>query len=147
MKSPINNFFSKCEQIVNGKLFLCSKTTFYLVCVFPLTVRTSWIQVVNGAYMRCSVDVQDRSNFPKVFCKKGALKSFAKFAENTCARVSFLIKLQAWSLSYRNQSIDSLVQWTVFYMIGINLANLLKKRLWHRCFPVNYCDIFKSNLF
>ena len=36
--------------------------------------------------------------------------------ENTCARVSFLIKLQ-----------DS----------GLRPATLLKKRLWYRCFPVN----------
>ena len=37
--------------------------------------------------------------------------------ENTCARVSFLIKLQAW---------------------GLRPATLLKTRLWHRCFPVNF---------
>ena len=40
--------------------------------------------------------------------------------ENNCARVSFLIKLQAW-----------------------DLQTLLKKRLWHRCFPVKF---FARNL-
>ena len=28
-------------------------------------------------------------------CEKDVLKNFAKFTENTCARVSFLIKFQA----------------------------------------------------
>ena len=33
---------------------------------------------------------------PKVFCKKGVLRNFAKFpGKHTCARVSFLIALQA----------------------------------------------------
>ena len=35
------------------------------------------------------------SRTEEVFCKKGVLGNFAKFTENTCARVSFLIKLQA----------------------------------------------------
>ena len=37
--------------------------------------------------------------------------------ENTCVRVSILVKLQA---------------------LGLSPAVLLKKRLWHRCFPVNF---------
>ena len=38
-----------------------------------------------------------RGSCPEVFCKKGVLRNFAKFTsqENTCARVSFLINLQA----------------------------------------------------
>ena len=32
---------------------------------------------------------------PEFFYKKGVLKNFAKFTENTCATVSFLIKLLA----------------------------------------------------
>ena len=40
--------------------------------------------------------------------------------ENTCARVSFLIKLQAPP------------------------ATLLKKRLWHRCFPVNFAKFLRT---
>ena len=26
-------------------------------------------------------------------------------------------------------------------------ATILKKRLWHRCFPVNFCEIFKNIFF
>ena len=40
--------------------------------------------------------------------------------ENTCARISCLIKLQAAP------------------------ATLLKKRLWHRCFPVNFAKFLRT---
>ena len=36
-----------------------------------------------------------RSSLPEVFCKKGVLKYLQNSQESTCARVSFLIKLQA----------------------------------------------------
>ena len=39
-----------------------------------------------------------RSSHPEVFCEKGVLRNLAKLTENTCAKVSFLIKLQAYSL-------------------------------------------------
>ena len=48
--------------------------------------------------------------------KKGVLTNFAKFTGKTCVRVSFLIKLQA----------------------------LLKKRLWHRCFHVNFAKFVRA---
>ena len=35
-----------------------------------------------------------KSSCPEVFSKKGILRDFAKFTGNTCAGVSFLIKLQ-----------------------------------------------------
>ena len=37
---------------------------------------------------------------PEVFCKKGVLRNVSKLQENTCARFSFLIKLQALGLTY-----------------------------------------------
>ena len=44
--------------------------------------------------------------------------------ENTCARVSFLIKL-----------------------LAPPPATLLKKRLWHRCFPVNFGKFLRTPFF
>ena len=44
--------------------------------------------------------------------------------ENTCDGVSFLIKLQALGLR--------------------PAATLLKKRLWHRCFPVNFAKFIRA---
>ena len=52
--------------------------------------------------------------------KKVFLEISQNSQENTCARVSFLIKLQ------------------------VRPATLLKKRLWHRCFAVKFCKISKK---
>ena len=52
------------------------------------------------------------------------LKISQNSQENTCARVSFLIKLQA-----------------------SQPATLLKKRLWHRCFPVNFAKFLRTTFF
>ena len=59
-----------------------------------------------------------RSSRPEMFCKEGVLKNFA---ENTCPRASFLIKLQVFSYQ--------------------------KKRLWHRCFPVNLAKFLRIPFF
>ena len=63
--------------------------------------------ITNCSHQRCSV-------------KKVFLEISQNSQENTCARVSFLIKLQAAS------------------------ATLLKKRLWHRCFPVNFAKFLRT---
>ena len=55
--------------------------------------------------------------------KKVFLEMSQNSQKNTCARVSFLIKLQAPP------------------------ATLLKKRLWHRCFPVNFVEFLSTPSF
>ena len=60
--------------------------------------------------------VPQRSSVRKVF-----LEISQNSPENVCARVSFLIKLQ-----------------------GLKPATLLKKRLWHRCFPVNFAKFLRT---
>ena len=67
------------------------------------------------------------------FVKKVFLEISQNSQENTCTRVSFLIKLQAWGQS-------------LFFnkVAGLRPATLLKKRLWHRCFPVNFVKISKN---
>ena len=52
--------------------------------------------------------------------KKVFLEISQNSEENTCARVSFLIKLQA------------------------RPATLLKKRLWHRCFPLKFATFLRT---
>ena len=56
---------------------------------------------------------------PEVSCKKTCSQNSQ---ENTCIKVSFLIKLQA---------------------CGLWPATLLKKRLWYRCFPVNFTEFLR----
>ena len=60
-----------------------------------------------------------------VSCKKVFLKISQNSQENTCARVSFLIKLQA-------------------KVAGLRPATLLKKGLWHKCFPVNFAKFLRA---
>ena len=61
------------------------------------------------------------SSRSEVFCKKrcsvkkGVLWNFTKFTGNTCARASFFNKVA-----------------------GLRPATILKKRLWQRCFLVNF---------
>ena len=59
-----------------------------------------------------------KSSRPEVFCKKGGLKNFAKFHSLFVNKVA-----------------------------GLGPANLLKKRLWHWCFPVNFVKILRTLLF
>ena len=65
-------------------------------------------------YFLCPEEVVQRCSVKKVF-----LEISKNSQENTCPRVSFLIKLQA------------------------RPATLLKKRLWHRCFPVNFARFLR----
>ena len=59
-----------------------------------------------------------RSSRPEVFCWKHVFKNFKKFAGNHLCLSLFLIKLRS--------------------------ATLFKKRLWHRCFPVNFAKFLRT---
>ena len=72
---------------------------------------------VRSSHQRCSV-------------KKVLLKNLQSSRENTCARVSFLIKLQA--------SQHTVTPWYAHVHV--------KKRLWHRCFPVNFANFLRTPL-
>ena len=65
----------------------------------------------------------NKSSRPEVFCKKVFLEISQNSQENTYARDSFLIKLQAWP------------------------ATLLKKNLWPRYFPVNFAKFPRTTFF
>ena len=78
-------------------MFLCLKVfslKMFLLCSYLLWKRTVHWGI---EYFKISLE---RSNRPNVFCKKGVLRNFVKLKENTCARVSFLIKLQSLACNY-----------------------------------------------
>ena len=60
-----------------------------------------------------------RSSHPEVFCKNGVLRHFAKFIGKHLCQSLFFNKAAA-----------------------LRPANLSKKRLWHRFFPVNFAKFF-----
>ena len=59
------------------------------------------------------------SSCPEVFCKKGVLRTFAKFTGKHLCQSVFFKKFQA-------------------------SGNFIKKRLWRRCFPVNFAKFLRT---
>ena len=62
-----------------------------------------------------------RSSRPEVFCKKVVLRNFAKFTGKHLCQSIFFNKVA-----------------------GLRAANLFKKRLWHRCFPMNFVKFLRA---
>ena len=65
-----------------------------------------------------------RSSRPEVFYKKGVLRNFAKFTRKHLCHSLFFNKVA-----------------------GLRPATLLKKRLWHSCFPVNFAKFLRTPFF
>ena len=65
-----------------------------------------------------------RSSRPEVFCKKGALKNFAKFTGKHLCQSLFFNKV-----------------------VGLWPTTLFKKRLWHRCFSVKFLKFLRPRIF
>ena len=61
---------------------------------------------------------------PEVLCKKGVLRSFTKFTGKHLCQSLFFNKVA-----------------------GLRPATLLKKRLWHKCFPVNFVKFLRTPFF
>ena len=64
-----------------------------------------------------------RSSRPEVFCKKGVLRNFTKFIGKHLCQSLFFNKV-----------------------VRLKPATLLKKRPWHRCFPVNFVKFLRTPL-
>ena len=73
-----------------------------------------------------------RSSRPEMFCKKGVLRNFAKLTgKHLWARVSFLVNCRPKA-------------WNFIKKETLRPATLLKKRLWYRCFPVNFAEFLRT---
>ena len=68
--------------------------------------------------------VYSRSSRPECSVKEMFLETLQNSQENTCARDSFFNKV-----------------------VDLQHATLLKKRLWHRCFFCEFCEISKNTFF
>ena len=86
--------------------------------MFPYQIKNhSNLLLEDYAKFQSTEAVAQRSSVKKVF-----LEFSQNSQENTCARVFFLIKLRP-------------------------PATLLKKRLWHGCFPLNFAKFFRTSFF
>ena len=65
--------------------------------------------------------IKNGSGRLEVFCEKGVLRNVAKFTEKHLCQSLFFNKAA-----------------------GLKPATLLKKRLWHRCFPVKFAKFLKT---
>ena len=65
---------------------------------------------------------QNRSNVPEVFYKNFVVRNFTKFTGNHVCQSFFLNKIADWCLQL-----------------------IKKKRLWDRCFPVNFARILRTS--
>ena len=77
---------------------------------------------INSA-LNMTIFIHHRSIRPDVFCKKGVLRNFAKFTGKHLCQSIF------------------------FNKVADRSATLLKKRLWHRCFPVNFAKFLRTPFF
>ena len=77
------------------------------------------IVMLHFGYEKCFKT--SRSSRQEVFCEKGVLRIFAKFTG----------KYLWHNLFYNKVAI-------------LRLATLLKKRLWHKCFPVNFAKFLRT---
>ena len=62
----------------------------------------------------------NRSSRPEVFCEKVVPRNFPKFTGKHVCQSLFFNKV-----------------------VGLRPGTLLKKRLWHRCFPVNFVEFLR----
>ena len=62
-----------------------------------------------------------KNSHPEVFCKKGVLRNFTKFTGKHLCRSLFFNKVA-----------------------GLRHATSFKKRLWHRCFPVDFVKFLRT---
>ena len=98
----------------NSNPFLLQSPNPFLAIV---PICTKFCKFVKNVVLNVEAVVQ-RCSIKKVF-----LKISQNSQENTCARVSFLIKSQT---------------------LGLRPATVLKKRLWYRCFPVNFAEFLRT---
>ena len=83
------------------------------------TLVSKWLDIANGAtHLRC---FPVRSSRLGVFCKKGALRNFIKFTRKHPCQSLFFNKVA-----------------------DLRPATLLKKRLWHKCLPVNFVKFLRT---
>ena len=82
---------------------------------------------ISGNYFKLTFDSQlltVRSSRQEVFCKKGVLTNFTKLTGKQLCQSLFFHEVE-----------------------GLRSATLLKKRLWHSCFPVNFVKVLRTPFF
>ena len=99
-------------------LFICTFQHMYYIRIWQIHF---WCNRFLKNYLSTKLFDIVRSSRPDVFCKKSNLRNFTKFTgKHLCQRLFF------------NKIAD------------LRSATLLKKKLWHRCFPVNFAKFLRT---
>ena len=91
-----------------------------------------------------------RSSCPEVFSKKGVLKDFAKFTGQHMCQISLFLKkiLVSACNSIKKETLEHVFSCgfcKIFNKVArLRRAPLLKKRTWHRCFPVSFVKFLRT---
>ena len=103
------------DIITFERIPLYSKVIAQFFSSLRCTAYVKFLMITNKNFAR------NRSSRPEVFCKKGVFRNFAKFTGKHLCQKLFFNKVA-----------------------GLRPATLLKKSLWHRCFPVNFAKFLRT---
>ena len=109
----IYNLFTEFWKISTRNRPISIKELCYFVIIFSSGSLPPESDLCHSQLFSCFPFSIHRSSRSEVFCKKGARKNFSQFTGNTCARASFLLKLQAWGLQlyYKGDSGTYVFMW------------------------------------
>ena len=132
----INSLYQHLPSAIYSPLFIKSYQKSVLSLKFCI-IETSLLQI-------------------QEFFKKGVLRNFTKFTGKHLCQSLFLIKLQALPLvvprcSVKKGDLRNFAKFTGKHLCQSHSFNkvvgwglLLKERLWHRCFPVNFVKFLRT---
>ena len=93
---------------------------FFVIPIFRSFLNLSFFLFLLYTFFGLLAFSFSRSSRPVVFCKKSVLRNFIKFTGKHLCQSLFFNKVA-----------------------GFRPATLLKKGLWHRCFPVNFAKFLR----
>ena len=117
--SRISDCDSRSSALLN--LFLFSVPSIHYTVAFSPLRNSDHVLVSVSIEFHLNSKGSERSSRPEVFCKKGVFRNFAKFTGKHLYQSLFFNKV-----------------------VGLRPATLLKKRLWHGCFPVNFAKFLRT---
>ena len=123
----MNFLWTFCFQTLRKKFYRRKYRFNILSCHFAMHQKGLETMLLGFAFITFfepfQIDVKKfRSSYLDVACKKSILKNFAKFTRKFTG-VSVLMNFRLYA------------------------SNFIKKRLWHRCFPVNFGKLLKFSFF
>ena len=81
-----------------------------------------------------------------MYLKTMSVETNSNFKLKEFLNLSLIILILGWLLNYIN-NFKGHYPICIFLLAGFRIATSLKKRLWYRCFPVNFAKFLRTPLF